>query len=221
VHLERYLADREAAARDPLSREPLADVGIRARRKAATRQRLSLSALALFAEKGFDNTSVAEIASGAQVSERAFFLHFATKADALFDLGPQDYAELENFVQREPVAPSDYDVLSRAMVNFLAGRGDQEFRHRQAFLLARSAASSSVLRGKQFDENETMAGVAAHALATRNRRRRPNLQDQITAVVVTRILHVSYMEWAEMSATTDFRKVAHAKFAAARKAVAA
>jgi AcrR family transcriptional regulator len=208
-----------SASDSPAALDAIPSLGVRAQRKAATRQRLSLSALALFAEHGFDNTSVAEIAAGAQVSERAFFLHFATKADALFDLGSRDYTELENFIRHEPDAPSDYDVLCNATVNFLQSRGDQEFRHRQAALLSQSAASASALRGKQFDENERMGGVAARALAARNGRRRPNLSDQITAVVVIRVLHVSYMEWAEMDPETDFRKVAAARFVAARKSM--
>lgn len=213
-------ADRSADIdADPALESDRTTPGIRALRKAATRRRLSISALELFAEKGFDKTSVAEIAAHAQVSERAFFLHFPTKADALFDLSPVDYDELRAYVLREPDTLSDYDLLCHAMVAFLQERGDPEFLHRQANLLARSAASSSVLRGKQFDENETMVACVMNALASRHGRRTPNLHDQVVAVVVIRVLHVSYMEWAEAEPGSDFRALATAKFNAARKAL--
>lgn len=190
------------------------------RRKAATRQRLSIAALSLFAEHGFDGVTVAEIAAAADVTERAFFLHFRTKADALFDLGPSDYLAFEQRILGEPTTDTDYDALCRASVAFLQARGDRQFLHEQAKMLAKSAASSPVLRGKQFDENETLVRIATTALATRNGRAQANLADQVNALVVVRLLHVSYMEWAEKGRKDDFPRMAAAKFAAARVALA-
>jgi len=54
-----------------------------------TRQALADCALRLFAEQGFDDTTVEQIVAAAGVSQRTFFLHFATKAAAAFP----DHAE--------------------------------------------------------------------------------------------------------------------------------
>ena len=49
-----------------------------------SRGRLQEAALALFAEHGFDQTTAAEIAARAGLTERTFFRHFADKREVLF-----------------------------------------------------------------------------------------------------------------------------------------
>ena len=48
------------------------------------RGRLAQAALALYAERGFEQTTVAEIAGRAGLTERTFFRHFADKREVLF-----------------------------------------------------------------------------------------------------------------------------------------
>ncbi|WP_020674449.1 TetR family transcriptional regulator [Gordonia polyisoprenivorans] len=52
-----------------------------------SRERLMLAALDLFVERGFDKTSVADIAERAEVTERTFYRHFGDKREVLFDGG--------------------------------------------------------------------------------------------------------------------------------------
>ena len=52
------------------------------------RGRLEQAALALFGERGFENTTVSEIADRAGLTERTFFRHFADKREVLFGGGP-------------------------------------------------------------------------------------------------------------------------------------
>ena len=54
-------------------------------RSARTRERLLAAALELFARKGFDATTVAEIAAAAGVTQMTFFRHFGTKEALLLD----------------------------------------------------------------------------------------------------------------------------------------
>ena len=57
------------------------------------RLRLGAAALELFAERGFEQTTVTDIAARAGVTERTFYRHFGDKREVLFDGGPplQDY----------------------------------------------------------------------------------------------------------------------------------
>lgn len=48
------------------------------------RSRLAKAALALYIERGFEQTTVAEIAGRAGLTERTFFRHFADKREVLF-----------------------------------------------------------------------------------------------------------------------------------------
>ncbi|MDQ6732029.1 MAG: TetR/AcrR family transcriptional regulator [Actinomycetota bacterium] len=49
-----------------------------------SRARLEQAAVALYGERGFENTTVAEIAARAGLTKRTFFRHFADKREVLF-----------------------------------------------------------------------------------------------------------------------------------------
>ncbi len=68
-----------SSARASMPRAP----GQRDRQKQATRETLRSTALRLFVEHGFRETTAEEIAAAAGVSRRTFFLHFASKDEVL------------------------------------------------------------------------------------------------------------------------------------------
>lgn len=58
-------------------------VGLRARKKARTRDVIADAAISLFLTHGFDQVSVSEIAATAEVSKPTLFRYFATKEDLI------------------------------------------------------------------------------------------------------------------------------------------
>ena len=62
----------------------IADLPLRERKRALTRQAILAAAERLFEERGFDNVTVAEIADAANVSVKTLFVYFRSKDDLVF-----------------------------------------------------------------------------------------------------------------------------------------
>ncbi|HET7516322.1 MAG TPA: TetR family transcriptional regulator [Actinomycetes bacterium] len=62
----------------------MTEIGLRERKKAQTRQLIADTAWRLFADRGFEQVTVAEVAREAQVAVATVFNYFATKEDLFF-----------------------------------------------------------------------------------------------------------------------------------------
>jgi AcrR family transcriptional regulator len=76
--------------------------GLRERKKQQTRGRIVQVARALFAEKGYDATTVAAIASGADISVPTLFTYFPTKEEIYFSDYAVAQAEVEGWLAARP-----------------------------------------------------------------------------------------------------------------------
>ncbi|KAB7758125.1 TetR family transcriptional regulator [Mycolicibacterium mucogenicum DSM 44124] len=76
--------------------------------------RLEQAALELYLEQGFDETTVAEIAARAGLTERTFFRHFTDKREVLFR-GRELADALEAAIDDAPAAAAPLDAVSAAL----------------------------------------------------------------------------------------------------------
>ena len=79
------------------------------------RGRLEQAALELYVERGFDQTTVAEIARRAGLTERTFFRHFADKREVLFDGAVHLREFLVNAVADAPDSVAPIDAVAVAI----------------------------------------------------------------------------------------------------------
>ena len=95
-------------------------VGLRERKRRQTRQALIGAAMRLFGEKGYDETTVAQIAAAAGVSTKTFFNYFASKDEVLFPHLSDRIGRAVSIIERRRPGDDVADVLVRAMEDMLA-----------------------------------------------------------------------------------------------------
>ncbi len=136
--------------------------GRREQRKQDTRRALEDAALRRFADDGYDETSVEEIAADAGVSARTFFRYFATK-DEVLEMGREErQGELRSRIRGLAATDlPDLAVVRAALVEL--ARGFETDRDRVQ-LRQRAAATSSVLRGRLYDTFASWEYVVAREL---------------------------------------------------------
>jgi AcrR family transcriptional regulator len=80
-----------------------------------SRERLEAAALALFSERGYDSTTVAEIAARAGLNERTFYRYFTDKREVLFDGGHFLEGFLTRSVAESPASAGPLDAIIAAL----------------------------------------------------------------------------------------------------------
>lgn len=94
----------------------MTDAGLRERKKQRTRCALIDAAFALFSRKGFDATTVDEIADAVDVSPRTFFRYFTSKEEVALSQLDEQLAVLLRLLATRPADEPVLTAMHRAMV---------------------------------------------------------------------------------------------------------
>jgi AcrR family transcriptional regulator len=133
----------------------VAEPGLRERKKHHTQQLILDTATRLFAERGFDGVTVAEIARAAELSEMTVFNYFPTKEDLVF-------SRMEFFEERLVAAVEQRDPGESAVACFgrvlLAGIDQPAAR---ADMIAKAATLIRASPALQAREREVTARYTA------------------------------------------------------------
>ena len=124
--------------------------GLRARKKRAAREAIAATARRLFAERGFDAVTVAEIAAAADVSEKTVFNHFPTKEDLAFAGREEGIAQLVADITERPPGTSVLDVfraLTTTVLDDFVARGDEDLLTVAKIIRAQPHAAGAPDRG--------------------------------------------------------------------------
>jgi AcrR family transcriptional regulator len=159
-----------------------------------SRGRLEQAALALFAELGYEETTVAAIAERAGVTERTFFRHFADKREVLFGGGTPLQDAIVAAVQG---AGPELPPLAAVAAGFAAAGA--LLQERRPFALARSAIIAAN-RALQERELIKLAAIADAVGETLRERGVGDADAALAAQLGVTAFHVAFGRWV---ATAD------------------
>jgi len=127
------------------------------------RGRIAQAAMELYSRRGFEQTTAAEIAERAGVTERTFFRHFADKREVLFGGSARLQEVMITAVVTAPKSASPVDAVAASLQASTTLLKDREFsRRRQKIIVA-----NPELRERELIKMATLASAVADALRRR------------------------------------------------------
>jgi AcrR family transcriptional regulator len=161
------------------------------------RGRLMQAAFALYGERGFDQTTVAEIAERAGLTERTFFRHFADKREVLFAGADALRELLVSTVANAPgsSAPIDAAAAGLQAAGALIQEGRELAQQRQAII-----AASAELQERELIKLASLAAALAEAL------RRRGVNDPVASLAAEAglaVFKVAFERWVPETSQQD------------------
>jgi AcrR family transcriptional regulator len=156
-----------------------------------SRGRLQEAALALYSERGFDQTTAAQIAAQAGLTERTFFRHFADKREVLFGGSALLEERILAGVAEAPASDGPLDAVSRGLDAAAAMLGEFRrdlSRQRQAVI-----AANPELRERELSK---LANYAAAVAACLRQRGASESQATLAAETGMTVLRLAIARWA-------------------------
>jgi AcrR family transcriptional regulator len=162
------------------------------------RGRLAQAALNLYSERGYEQTTVAEIAARAGLTERTFFRHFADKREVLFAGAEELQALVVGAVAGADGSAAPIDAAA-AGIEAAAARlqqGREHARRRHAVI-----AANAELRERELTKLATLAAAIAGALRERGV---AESAASLTGEVAITVFRVAFERWVGDADERDF-----------------
>jgi AcrR family transcriptional regulator len=166
-------------------------------------ERLMVAALDLFQERGYENTTVIEIAERAGLTKSTFFRHFPDKREVLFS-GDTITGLLVNGIAAAPAAAGPLEAVAHALDTI----------GRKAFTPARrefSARRRAVIAANpELQEREALKGLrlTASMLGALERRGVPGLTSCVAAELGALAWKIAFARWSDTANGDEFGEVA-------------
>jgi AcrR family transcriptional regulator len=203
----KHLTDNKKTAKTVLPGQP----GLRERKRQQTRERLTRAALALFLERGFEATTLDDIAAAADISRRSFFHYFASKEDVVFAWQEEATAALIAAVATRPANES----MLTAAENAIAAMARQ-LEPGEAIAMARLKRENPALQARDQVKYEKLERALAEALGKRAGYETEKLQARLVAMITTGAMRIGAEFWAADGGCEKPEALAKQTFAAIR-----
>jgi AcrR family transcriptional regulator len=151
--------------------------------------RLRAAALELYVERGYEQTTVAEIAARAGLTARTFFRHFADKREVLFAGSPlQD--KLVDALGAAPDTASPMEAVATALDAAAEVLTDREFSRRRQLVITANAE----LQERELIKLATLSAALADGLC---RRGVPDPTARLAAEAGIAVFRVAFERWVD------------------------
>jgi AcrR family transcriptional regulator len=169
--------------------------------------RLTAAALELYAENGFEQTTVAEIAERAGVTERTFFRYFTDKREVLFAGSEHLSAVALAAVEAAPDDASAIEVVAAAITAIAHEHApNREYSRRRAAVVS---ATTSL----QERELLKMWSLSAALSAAVQRRGVAKVEADLAAGAGTSIYGLAFAQWVAEGETRELVEIVNEHFA--------
>jgi AcrR family transcriptional regulator len=167
------------------------------------------AAVRLFAERGFEQTTVDEIAAAADVSPRTFFRYFPSKVDALFADLEERQARMQRALADRPEGEPLLETVRRVVLEF-AGEffADPDlFATRVRLMLEHPALLAHGLERMARLEEQIAAAVARELRAPET-----DIQPRLVGAVAIAAVRATSATWAARDGRGDPRELVNQAF---------
>ncbi len=156
-----------------------------------SRGRLQEAALTLFEERGFDQTTAAQIAEMAGLTERTFFRHFSDKREVLFGGSTLLGQRIEAGVAEASGSDSPLEAVARGLdaAAAMLGQGRRDLARKRLAVIA----ANPELREREFTK---LADYSASVAAILRRRGVAEPRATMAADAGMTVLRVALQRWA-------------------------
>ncbi len=163
--------------------------------------RLRQAAMDLYVERGYEQTTVAEIAQRAGLTARTFFRYFADKREVLFAGSEVLQEEMVGALEGAPAAAPPIEAVALALDAAAALLGDRRgyARRRQAVI-----AANAELRERELIK---LASLSAALAAGLRRRGVADPQASLAAEAGIAVFRVAFEGWVHARRNRDLAEV--------------
>ena len=149
--------------------------GLRERKKQRTRETITRVALELFDERGYDATTLADIAEAADISPRTIFAYFPSKEAILFSEFPAMRDALERELANRPAGKDVLEVVADFLVSAVARPENAEIEHRRVRIVESDETLRNQMQARLAGFEEVVAAAIAGELGAPKNDLRPLL----------------------------------------------
>jgi AcrR family transcriptional regulator len=179
------------------------------------RERLALAALELFAERGYENTTVIDIAQRAGLTKSTFFRHFQDKREVLFGDGTLN-GLVAGAIAAAPATATPLEAVAHA----LDAVGREVFTQARREFGARRQAV--IAANPELREREALKGLGliASMAGALKRRGISDMTASVAAELGALAWEIAYERWSDPANGEDFSEAARRALGEVRAASA-